>query len=362
MYRTVFIMFIIVGATFLYNELLLNFVVLNQCQWPNKLNDSVRAIILADTHLLGPFNGHWFDKLRREWQMRRAFHAAVFLHKPDVVFILGDIFDEGQWVDGENFEAYLMRFHSIFNAPENVKVYSTVGNHDIGFHYRLHPYIVDRFKNAFEESQNSLITIKNSHFILLNSMTLSRDGCYFCADAEAEILKISQRLNCAKLPSRSTNCKNLNNKLPFYARPIVLQHFPTFRVSDNVCKEHDSPKIEIYRESWEVLSKEATKFLEILNPAVAFSGHTHNFCRSLNIWGVEEFTIASFSWRNKNNPSFLLAEFFKSDYAVSKCDMPREDTVVCIYITTGSIVLLTIIYIVFSSLCSKITTKKSKKI
>lgn len=25
----------------------------------------LRAMVLADTHLLGPFRGHWFDKLRR---------------------------------------------------------------------------------------------------------------------------------------------------------------------------------------------------------------------------------------------------------------------------------------------------------
>lgn len=94
-------------------------------------------MLLADTHLLGPFKGHWFDKLRREWQMRRSFQSAVWLHQPDVVFILGDVFDEGQWVNGDYFEIYLRRFHDIFRAPRHIKVYSAVGNHDIGFHYRF---------------------------------------------------------------------------------------------------------------------------------------------------------------------------------------------------------------------------------
>ena len=93
-------------------------------------------MLLADTHLLGPFKGHWFDKLRREWQMRRAFQTAIWLHQPDVVFILGDIFDEGQWVDDEHFEAYVLRFYDIFRTPDNVQVFSAVGNHDVGFHYR----------------------------------------------------------------------------------------------------------------------------------------------------------------------------------------------------------------------------------
>ena len=45
--------------------------------------------MIADTHLLGPFKGHWFDKLRREWQMKTAFMAANTLHSPDAVFFLG---------------------------------------------------------------------------------------------------------------------------------------------------------------------------------------------------------------------------------------------------------------------------------
>lgn len=264
-------------------------------------------MILADTHLLGPFKGHWFDKLRREWQMRKAFQATVWLHRPNVVFILGDVFDEGQWVNGEGFESYLMRFHDIFYASSNIKVYSAVGNHDIGFHYRLHPYVVNRFKKAFKDSHNTLITIKNNHFVLLNSMTLSRDGCHFCTEAEAEIQRISQRLDCAKTKSNSSSCKRLSDKLPFYTRPILMQHFPTFRESDEVCEEHDSPEIEKYRENWEVLSKDATEFLgKTLNPLAAFSGHSHHYCRVYNMWGVEEYTLASFSWRNKRNPSFLL--------------------------------------------------------
>lgn len=34
---------------------------------------------------------------RREWQMERAFQTALWLLRPEIVFILGDIFDEGKW-------------------------------------------------------------------------------------------------------------------------------------------------------------------------------------------------------------------------------------------------------------------------
>lgn len=74
-----------------------------QCDWPvldpNNADPSiqengeepVKVMILADTHLLGSRNGHWFDKLRREWQMHRAFQTAMTLHKPELVFVLGNV-------------------------------------------------------------------------------------------------------------------------------------------------------------------------------------------------------------------------------------------------------------------------------
>lgn len=116
-------------------------------------------MFLADTHLLGKRNGHWFDKLRREWQMYRAFQTALTLHRPEVVFvlgilffmyielnfnifllyfyeILGDVFDEGLWCSGLEFNDYVERFHSLFAIPKETKMYVVVGNHDVGFHYK----------------------------------------------------------------------------------------------------------------------------------------------------------------------------------------------------------------------------------
>lgn len=52
----------------------------------------MKVLIIADTHLLGSRNGHWLDKLRREWQMHRSFQTAMTLHKPELVFVLGRSF------------------------------------------------------------------------------------------------------------------------------------------------------------------------------------------------------------------------------------------------------------------------------
>ena len=71
-------------------EFLIYYAVLFQCDYPSALpseaaegggRPALRAMFLADTHLLGRRQGHWFDKLRREWQMHRAFQTAMTYFK-----------------------------------------------------------------------------------------------------------------------------------------------------------------------------------------------------------------------------------------------------------------------------------------
>lgn len=87
---------------FVFCEYLIYYIVILQCSWPqlnieeaHRPSKPLKAMFLTDTHLLGSKDGHWFDKLRREWQMERAFQTAVAHFNPDVVFLLGDLFDEG---------------------------------------------------------------------------------------------------------------------------------------------------------------------------------------------------------------------------------------------------------------------------
>jgi len=63
-------------SVLIFCEFLIYYVVIFQCRWPEvkggarmgekETSSSVlKAIILADTHLLGEIKGHWLDKLRR---------------------------------------------------------------------------------------------------------------------------------------------------------------------------------------------------------------------------------------------------------------------------------------------------------
>ncbi|KAI9585957.1 hypothetical protein GQX74_001804 [Glossina fuscipes] len=245
--KKLYIYFLIVFGSIFYCEFLADYITLWKCEWPPLPQDkdvpSLRAMILADVHLLGPVNGHWLDKLYREWHMRRAFQASLTIHYPDVVFILGDLFDEDK---------------------------------------------LDCLRNV--HTCSDMETIQNHHY---------------------------------------------------YSRPIIMQHFPTYRISDKSCTEHDSLEIEEYREKWEVLSRNSTDWLgELLQPRLSFAGHSHHYCHSINRWGVDEYTLASFNWRNKINPSFLMATLTSENHWVSKCNMLKQETVVNVYLC--AIFLLTV--------------------
>ncbi|XP_043283959.1 metallophosphoesterase 1 [Venturia canescens] len=333
---------------FCFCEYLIYYVVLMQCRWPNldprKADPAitvttpeekpVQAMFIADTHLLGPRKGHWLDKLKREWQMYRAFQTAITLHNPDVVFFLGDIFDEGSWCGSMEFDNYVKRFHSMFSVPENTRLYVVAGNHDMGFHYVITPYLNQRFVNGMKAPNVRRVTIRGNHFVLLNSMALEGDGCFLCRSTEIGVNRIAKQLKCAQ--GIGGHC-TAENPIRHYSRPIILQHYPMYRESDAICNEVDEAPAEIkdvkFREHWECLSKEASEQLfEILNPRLVVDGHTHHGCRKVHGDDILEITIPSFSWRNKDNPSFLMAVFTPNNYAYSKCYMPVESTVHQLYV------------------------------
>ncbi|GFS58075.1 metallophosphoesterase 1 [Nephila pilipes] len=340
---------LLVGFLFFFCEVLIYYIVLLQCTWPqietNTKHSSVKVMMLADVHLLGPRFGHWFDKLRREWQMYRTFQTAMTLHNPQVVFILGDIFDEGHQCNEIEFNNYVKRFHSVFSVPENTKLYVVIGNHDIGFHYGISPRLKERFERSFNTSSVEMVTINNNIFILVNSMALHGDNCFLCKPAEDKLKEVSEILKCAKSGSATSNgCKKYKS-LPLYSPPIFLQHFPLYRPSDSHCKEPDSapPRIinEPFREFWDCLARGSTnKVLDYLEPRAVFSGHTHHGCFTIHRNRIPEWTLPSFSWRNKNDPSFVLAAFAPDTFLVSKCYMPKESTVIHLYMIGAFLILM----------------------
>ncbi|CAG2109621.1 unnamed protein product [Medioppia subpectinata] len=288
----------------------------------------VSAMVLSDTHLLGRLRGHWFDKLRREWQMYRSFQTSLDLFSPQVVIVLGDVFDEGQWASDQDFDTYVDRFYHLFGVDsDNTRMIVVVGNHDIGFHYWTDRYLRRRFEYAFNTTDVDLIELANGvHLVAINSIALEGDECYLCVGAVHKLTTIGEHLKS----------RNIS--------PIVLMHFPMFRDSEDRCVESDSlssvePKIAKNKEKIDCLSKESTNLvLEVLRPRLVLTGHSHYSCVVTHEWrepdvkSVVEWTVASFSWRNNKSPSFLLLSLTSDDYSLFKCFLPNENLVFLIYL------------------------------
>ncbi|XP_050303617.1 metallophosphoesterase 1-like [Anthonomus grandis grandis] len=341
---------VLVGMVLLlfYCEFLVYYIKQINCTWPTmdpskvdknitkSIEEPVKIMVIADTHLLGSLRGHWFDKLRREWQMYRAFQTAITLHKPDVVFVLGDLLDEGQICNDVEFDYYIRRFYDLFKLPKDIQMHVVVGNHDIGFHYRVTPYLKERFDKAFNSTAVRLINIRGNNFVLVNSVALEGDGCFLCKPAELELAKIAAKLKCSQNMTKSCPFEDIPN----YSRPILMQHYPLYRKSDEKCSDFDAAPFpereEPFREKWECISKKAThQLLKQVRPRLVLSGHTHHGCTRKLPKPVQdgiEITIPSFSWRNKNNPNYLLGVFTTNNYAVTKCEMPRENDIINSYI------------------------------
>uniref|UniRef100_A0A3Q3JZW9 Metallophosphoesterase 1 n=1 Tax=Monopterus albus TaxID=43700 RepID=A0A3Q3JZW9_MONAL len=336
------VLIVVVGGAFIFCEYLIYFPAILKCAWPKisharggegiddrPMDSAVRAMVLSDTHLLGAVGGHWFDKLRREWQMERAFQTALWLLRPEIVFILGDIFDEGKWSNQKHWEDDVRRFHRMFRHSTDIELVVLVGNHDIGFHYEMDWFKLQRFEKVFNASSTRIVTRKGVNFLLVNSVALHGDGCPICQSVEKELTKLSRDLNCSQADRVCS----------------APQHYPLYRVSDAGCTGLDAAPPEerhlLFREKYDVLSKEASqKLLQWFKPRLILSGHTHSGCEVLHDNKYPEISVPSFSWRNRNNPSFILASVSPSSYALSKCFMPEESTVIGVYSSAGACLLL----------------------
>nr|CAD7194039.1 unnamed protein product [Timema douglasi] len=301
-----------------------------------------------------------FHSTFREWQMYRAFQTAMAIHKPDVVFVLGDLFDEGLWCSEKEFKYYVTRFHDLFAVPEGTELYVVVGNHDVGFHYGISPYLQERFSSAFSAPSVKFVTIKGNYFVLINSMAMEGDGCFLCRPAELQLQKISRQLKCTKGVGKCVKGMELEH----YSRPILLQHFPMYRESDADCHEPDQApedlKTQKFRERWECLSRESSEVLfDELKPRLIVTGHTHHGCNRIHRKDIHEWTISSFSWRNKDNPSFMLVVVSPNNYALSKCYMPQESTVITTYMVGAAIILIWVM-LTYRRLCRRSRLFKKK--
>lgn len=101
---------------------------------------------------------------------------------------------------------------------------------------------------------------------------------------------------------------------------FCFQHFPLYRVSDAICTDPDAPplpeKNKLFRLKIDALSKEATNYLvKKIKPRAVFGGHTHHGCLVEHSYKEPdakflEYSVPSFSWRNRPNPKYMLVNYY----------------------------------------------------
>ena len=164
-------------CTLFYCEFLVYYLVLSQCSYPTSSSTgSTRAMVLADTHLLGSRKGHWFDKLRREWQMHRwVFYQKISFNR---VFLA---------VSGPSRQPRLISVLSMYSflatsltrasgaLPRNLSTMSKGAcNHiSLQLEIALFHFQVPLFVSVWEKYQNSRCPWQPWHGLPLCSQSLS---------------------------------------------------------------------------------------------------------------------------------------------------------------------------------------------
>jgi UDP-2,3-diacylglucosamine pyrophosphatase LpxH len=288
--------------------------------------------------------------------MHRAFQTAQTYFRPDLVVFLGDVFDEGKWADPDEWQGYVERFRRLFKVdPDTTEVRVIAGNHDVGFHYAVTPYLENRFEREFDISPVDRFSVKGVQFVTVNSMAMEGDGCFLCKSAEERLKQVAKEMECIE---KKDACEvdydfSAGAVETEFSRPILLQHFPLFRKSDAKCSGEDAAptkeREKPFRPKFDCLSKESTDLLlDTLKPRAVLSGHTHHGCVvEHNEGSVQEWSVSSFSWRNRNNPTFLLATITPTDIQIQKCFMPQESTVIFLYQLAGVVALVLLLKPVF---------------
>ena len=88
---------------------------------------------------------------------------------------------------------------------------------------------------------------------------------------------------------------------------MLLMHFPLYRGSEASCLLTDTNSPHVNFAGRDVVSHAQTqRLLGMVEPRFVFSAHMHHYCAVMH-GAVPEVTVSTFNWRNRQDPSFVLA-------------------------------------------------------
>ena len=322
-------------------------------------------------------------------------------------FILGDIFDYGMFysiTDSKSNEYWKNRFKNTKNAEErkqfskimqsytdfqhDLKTFYSIfsdahvilGNHDVAFPMNTNTFRIERMNQVFGRRLTCelLFAEKNSAvpFSVLNSSGFSKlsrekeiyQNSMACLENLSEILQnpnkiITKNSKDSKIYSSMINGTIPETKSNLQLRPILLQHFPLWRQNDEICRSDlpDSAKNNERHSSnspsREALDQNISKIiLEKLKPELILSGHTHNGCyrehkieiktenNTKHDLTIPEISVASFNYRNRDNPVFMLVTISENHIVISKNLVGRQSSIIVRYLIFFLVIIIRVFY------------------
>ncbi|CAH0487177.1 unnamed protein product [Peronospora farinosa] len=305
--------------------------------------DLLTVLIVTDVHLLGNRRRTWVERLWVDWQVYASARAAVDVHNPEIVLVLGDQFDEGsRWTPTSDWDKYVTRFFRAFSSFLPLKTLYLVGNHDTSFGRDMRMEDLKRYEITFGAA-NRIEEIKGHTFVSLNTMALDLD--VGSKEVKTEARSFLEHINFDDLRARTNGSM------------ILLTHLPLFRTDDLKCGqerlsesahvtyEHPGFKYDTHHH---VLSRElSAELLGKIQPSLVLSGHTHAWCAYQHFGtSTMEYTTPAFSWGQRPDPSYALIRLSRNgdgkagEPEVTACHLPQEPFIFATYAATAAIILL----------------------
>ena len=130
--------------------------------------EALKVLVVTDLHIMCTMSAvePWIARWDADRYLKKNLDQAFAVFSPDVVLILGDVFDQGYNANSQEWIDYLRCFRHVVAVPDNVQLMSTVGDNDIGGEGResISSRILERYSVKFGK-MNSLTVIENVAFI-----------------------------------------------------------------------------------------------------------------------------------------------------------------------------------------------------
>ena len=132
------------------------------------VGDVLKLLLISDMHIMCtvPAVEPWLYRWDADRYLRMNIETAVRYVHPDVVIVLGDMFDQGYIASEQEWEEYIECLHDIVRLPVETKLLVTVGDNDIGGEGRdvIKSSLVERYTKEFG-TLNDVHIIRNVAFV-----------------------------------------------------------------------------------------------------------------------------------------------------------------------------------------------------